>query len=102
MAIINKTGITTGGTIDAEHITRAIDALSGQSAASIVATGSLMGTASFAVTASYAFAMPLVPNTVPASPSTGSMYVDVSNPGVFWIYDGNEWYYYTGTAGSMP
>jgi len=63
MAIINKTGITTGGTIAAEHITRAIDALSGVSADSIVATGSLLGTASYAenagnsitaVTASYA------------------------------------------------
>jgi hypothetical protein len=54
MAIINKTGITTGGTIEAEHITRAIDALSGVSADSIVATGSLLGTASFALTASYA------------------------------------------------
>lgn len=54
MAIINKTGITNGGTIQSEHITRAIDALSGVSADSIVATGSLLGTASFALTASYA------------------------------------------------
>ena len=54
MAIINKTGITNGGTVQAEHVTRAIDALSGVSTDSIVATGSLQGTASFAVTASYA------------------------------------------------
>jgi hypothetical protein len=54
MAIINKTGITNGGTIQSEHITRAIDALSGVSTDSIVATGSLQGTASFALTASYA------------------------------------------------
>ena len=27
MAIINKTGITNGGTVQAEHVTRAIDAL---------------------------------------------------------------------------
>jgi hypothetical protein len=61
MAIINKTGITDGGTIQAEHVTRAIDALSGVSTDSIVATGSftgsfigaLTGTASFATTASY-------------------------------------------------
>ena len=62
MAIINKTGITDGGTIQAEHVTRAIDALSGVSTDTIVATGSfsgsvvgtLTGTASFANTASFA------------------------------------------------
>lgn len=43
MAIINKTGITTGGTIQAEHVTRAIDALSGGSTDTIVATGSFTG-----------------------------------------------------------
>jgi hypothetical protein len=61
MAIINKTGITSGGTIQAEHVTRAIDALSGGSADTIVATGSFSGSltgiatsASFATTASFA------------------------------------------------
>jgi hypothetical protein len=62
MAIINKTGITNGGTIQAEHVTRAIDALSGASTDSIIATGSfsgsfagqLVGSASFATTASFA------------------------------------------------
>jgi hypothetical protein len=62
MAIINKTGITNGGTIQAEHVTRAIDALSGGSTDTIVATGSfsgslrgtLTGTASFATSASFA------------------------------------------------
>jgi hypothetical protein len=43
MAIINKTGITNGGTIQAEHVTRIIDALSGLSTDSIVATGSFTG-----------------------------------------------------------
>jgi len=43
MAIINKTGITTGGTIQAEHVTRTIDALSGGSTDTIVATGSFSG-----------------------------------------------------------
>ena len=43
MAIINKTGITDGGTIQAEHVTRAIDALSGGSTDSVVATGSFTG-----------------------------------------------------------
>lgn len=58
MAIINKTGITNGGTIQAEHITRAIDALSGVGTDTIVATGSFSGSltglatsASFAVSA---------------------------------------------------
>jgi predicted TIM-barrel enzyme len=61
MAIINKTGITNGATIEAEHITRAIDALSGVSTDTIIATGSFSGSlvgiatsASYAVTASYA------------------------------------------------
>jgi len=43
MAIINKTGITNGSTIQAEHVTRAIDALSGISTDTIVATGSFTG-----------------------------------------------------------
>ena len=43
MAIINKTGITNGGTIQSEHVTRAIDALSGGSTDTIVATGSFSG-----------------------------------------------------------
>jgi hypothetical protein len=62
MAIINKTGITNGGTIEAEHVTRTIDALSGVSTDTIIATGSftgsfrgpLTGTASFATTATSA------------------------------------------------
>ena len=61
MALINKTGIIDGGLIQAEHVTRVIDALSGVSEDSIVATGSfsgsltgaLTGTASFAETASF-------------------------------------------------
>lgn len=43
MAIINKTGITSGGTIQAEHVTRAIDALSGGSTDTVIATGSFSG-----------------------------------------------------------
>lgn len=43
MAIINKTGISNGGTIQAEHVTRAIDALSGVSTDTVVATGSFSG-----------------------------------------------------------
>jgi hypothetical protein len=61
MAIINKTGITSGGTIQAEHVTRTIDALSGGSTDTVVATGSFSGSltgvatsASFATTASFA------------------------------------------------
>jgi hypothetical protein len=60
MAIINKTGITNGGTIQAAHVTRAIDALSGGSTDTIIAsgsfsgslTGTLIGSASFATSAS--------------------------------------------------
>jgi hypothetical protein len=60
MAVINKTGITNGGTVQAEHVTRAIDALSGVSTDTIIATGSFSGsltgiatTASFSNTASF-------------------------------------------------
>ena len=62
MAIINKAGITNGGTIQAEHITRVIDALSGVSTDTLILSGSmtgsligaLTGTASFATSASRA------------------------------------------------
>jgi hypothetical protein len=62
MAILNKTGITNGSTIQAEHVTRTIDALTGVSTDTIIATGSftgsftgpLTGTASFATSASRA------------------------------------------------
>lgn len=43
MAILNKTGITNGGTIQAEHVTRTIDALTGGSTDTIIATGSFLG-----------------------------------------------------------
>jgi hypothetical protein len=43
MALINKTGITNGSTVQAEHVTRAIDALSGVGTDSIQATGSFSG-----------------------------------------------------------
>jgi hypothetical protein len=62
MALINKTGISNGGTIEAEHITRVIDALSGVSTDTLILSGSmtgsligtLTGTASFATSASRA------------------------------------------------
>jgi hypothetical protein len=68
MAIINKTGITNGGTVEAEHITRTIDALSGVSTDSIVATGSLLGTASYAITAVTASAIQVTNDTLAAGP----------------------------------
>jgi hypothetical protein len=56
MALISKTGIVDAGLIQAEHVTRAIDALSGGSTDTVVATGSfsgsLTGIASFAVSSS--------------------------------------------------
>ena len=82
MAIINKTGITDGGTIQAEHVTRVIDALSGGSTDTIVATGSfsgslrgtLTGTASFATSASYAAGIPGIFTFV-----TGSTYTNANS-----------------------
>jgi hypothetical protein len=43
MALINKTGIANSNVIQAEHVTRAIDALSGGSTDTIIATGSFSG-----------------------------------------------------------
>jgi hypothetical protein len=43
MAIINKTGITNGSTIQASHVTRAIDALSGVGTDTVIASGSFSG-----------------------------------------------------------
>ena len=65
MATISKTGIQSGLTSKAEHITRIIDALDGTATTQVVATGSFTGSfdgiytgtvvsASYAVTASYA------------------------------------------------
>ena len=78
MAIINKTGITNGATIQAEHITRAIDALSGVSTDTIVATGSFSGSlvgiatsASFATTASFSTTASFAANAS-SFPFTGS------------------------------
>lgn len=55
MAVINKTGITNGGTVQAEHITRAIDALSGVSTDTIIATGSFSGSFRGAIIATGSF-----------------------------------------------
>jgi len=56
MAVINKTGITNGATIEAAHVTRSIDALSGGSTDTIIATGSFTGSlvGSLTGTGSYA------------------------------------------------
>lgn len=67
MATISKTDIVTNNTIQAEHITRIIDALNGTGSADVIATGSFTGSfigagsgitgivsASYATTASYA------------------------------------------------
>jgi len=56
MAVIN-TGITNGGTIQAEHITRAIDALSGVGTDTIIATGSFSGTLAGSATSASAVAI---------------------------------------------
>ena len=70
MAVINKTGITNGTTIQAEHVTRAIDALSGGSTDTVIASGSfsgsLTGNATTATTATNAT------NTAVTNTSTGT------------------------------
>jgi hypothetical protein len=44
MALLNKTGISDGGTIQANHITRIINALTGESTDTVIASGSFTGT----------------------------------------------------------
>ena len=60
MALLNKTGITNGAAIEAEHVTRTIDALTGVSTDTVIASGSFTGSftglansASYAVSASH-------------------------------------------------
>jgi hypothetical protein len=43
MAIINKTGITNGGTIQAEHVTNLYDTFNGTGSFDVIATGSFTG-----------------------------------------------------------
>ncbi len=75
MALLNKTGITNGSAIEAEHVTRTIDALTGGSTDTVIASGSFTGSltglansASFAISASH-----LIGGTaVPAGTVSGS------------------------------
>ena len=110
MAIINKTGITGGATIQAEHITRAIDALSGVSTDTIIATGSFSGSltgtatsASFATTASYVANASSFPYTGSAR-ITGSLSVtgslDIKGPLVGNITGSNTLIMNLSTLGS--
>ncbi len=76
MARISKTGISNGGTIDASHITRIIEALDGTGSADVYATGSFTGsfigngsgltnvTASSAASASFASTASFLTGTV--------------------------------------
>ena len=94
MSKISKSGIGNGNTIQAEHITRIIDALDGTGSADIVATGSFTGSfvgsgvgltgvvsSSYSVTASYA--SNVSPNVLPqqyfTSGSAGTNSVKVIN-----------------------
>lgn len=126
MAIINKTGITNGGTIQSEHVTRTIDALSSVGTDTIVATGSFSGSlrGSVAITSNSTLTSATVASTgctftydldsklnlnaigkgigfaiplqVPNLPTTGSIYFDAVTPAL-WIYDGTQWLGYTNT-----
>ena len=112
MAIINKTGITNGGTIQAEHVTRVIDALSSVSTDSIVATGSFTGsfkgdgsqlsgvsagfpfTGSARITGSLAVTGSL---TVVSSFVASSSYMDISAADRFLVSAPDT--YFTGSSG---
>jgi len=73
MAIINKTGITNGTTIQAEHVTRAIDALSGVGTDTVIASGSFSGSLTGnATTATTATTATNATNTAVTNTSTGT------------------------------
>jgi hypothetical protein len=73
MAVINKTGITNGTTIQAEHVTRAIDALSGVGADTVIASGSFSGSLTGnATTATTATTATNATNTAVTNTSTGT------------------------------
>jgi len=72
MAILNKTGITNGGTIQAEHVTRTIDALTGVSTDTIVATGSFSGSLNGSATSATSASAIAITNT---TSGTGPYYV---------------------------
>ena len=78
MALINKTGITTGGTVQAEHVTRAIDALSGGSTDSIQATGSFSGSLNGSVAINAASTI----NTTLTSGQTGGVDLTIATKSV--------------------
>lgn len=98
MALINKTGITTGGTVQAEHVTRAIDALSGGSTATVQATGSFSGSFNGTVNIS---AASTINATLSASPTQfGGIDLTNATKGVGFVLPSNP---ISGTpaAGSM-
>ena len=86
MATISRTGISNGGTIDADHITRIIDALDGTGTATIVATGSFTGSltgtatsASYATTAATATTATTATSATTATTATTAQGVDLTN-----------------------
>ena len=54
MALLDTSGISNGGAIQASHVTNIYDTLNGVGSFTIIATGSLQGSSSFATSASFA------------------------------------------------
>ena len=79
MALLNKTGITNGGTIQSEHVTRTIDALTGVSTDSIVATGSFSGSFSGLLTGTASSAQTINTITSALNYSFYPTFVDANN-----------------------
>lgn len=112
MAILNKTGITNGSTIQSEHVTRTIDALTGVSTDTIVATGSftgsfkgpLTGTASFATSASRAVSSSFATTASYALNAVGSgteyMTLRLASGVITGVTSGSAIYIGTGTTSS--
>jgi len=73
MTVINKTGITNGGTIQAEHITRAIDALSGVGTDTIIASGSFTGSLIGTVTGTGSYASQALSSSFSTTAGTSSV-----------------------------
>ncbi len=87
MAVLSKTGITTGATIQVGHVTQSVDAFTGAVQYDITLSGSLKVTGSVSVTGSITGSLNGNANTATYIVSNNQNYLP--NPGGTWIGPGN-------------
>ena len=87
MAVLSKTGITTGATIQVGHVTQSVDAFTGAVQYDVILSGSLKVTGSVSVTGSITGSLNGNANTATYVVSTNQNYYP--NPGSSWIGPGS-------------